>query len=307
MHSELKLLLHYLCFGAITTSIAASYFYIKMLKPGKILSGVPRLQNTRTSNQAFIKICLFNLIILSCIVIIRTNINPVLGTILVHATLITEAILLFEDRLSQKLATYFILIGILSFAEYNATFSLIISVRLLTGRELLILQINYLDHTLDMVIMNFFNILFCFFFVYFGVIVLQQLKNNVPTRNTALLFIPGFFVSLGQGLVLYQEESPWLPVRMAIYILFDTVCILLFFLNLHNIAIQERKHEFLAKQSVLIKQQLDYSNEIENKYRTIRKQNHDIANQLQSLTWMIDSRNYQDACAYLDELISSLD
>ena len=303
MHAEWKLLLHYLFMGVFCTDISISYFYSNLLKPGKFLSKCQDKQTVPSPRQAFIRLWKYSLIPLSCIMIFRVYISPIIGTLLLHAFLILEAILFFEDKLAQKISVYVIYIGLLTLTETTTTFAMFFTVHALTGRNILYSQVNFLDHTLDMVIMNLFYILFCCLFIYFGTIILLRFGQNIRFRNVALLFAPGFFVALGEGLLLNQENSPNIFAHIILYVLFDAFCVLLFFLNLRSIARRERKHEMIVKQSALVRQQLDYSNEIEEKYRVIRKQNHDIANQLQSLTWMIKSRHYQEASAYLDELI----
>ena len=306
MHAEWKLFFHFLFFGAICTNTAVSYLFSNLLKPGKLLT---RNLNTQSSSAIWricIRVWLFYLIPTIGVVVFRVKINPSVGTVLMHIILILGVIILFKDSLFQKLSFYFILIGILSVTEFAAFFAMTVSVHMITGREVLLAQVNYMNHTLDMIIMNLFYILFCFLFIRYSTIVLLKFKSRIHFGHVTLLFTPGFFVSLGSGLILYQENSPQFLIRISAFILLDVFCVLLVFLNLRSIARRERKHELMVKQSTLVRQQLDYSNEIEEKYRVIRKQNHDIANQLQSLTWMLGSRHYQEASSYLDELIDCM-
>lgn len=302
----LSLLGHGLITGPVLMNIAASYFFCRLLIPGRFLSWNPRTRTDHSFWQIFRRLWLLYLIPLTGIVLFRIYVSAAIGTYLIHLTLLLGTFLLFEDRISKKLTVYFVLLGLLTMTEVISSFAAIVCILICTGRELSFVYFNSLNQPFEIVVVNIFYTIVCFPLVHYGAVLLRSFQERLRFRNIIPLFIPTTCITLGPAFVLYQENSPLISFRFAALILVDIICMLIFFLNLRSIATREREHEMLLKQAALVRQQLEYSNDIEEKYRKIRKQNHDIANQLQSLTWMIGNKHFQEANEYLDELIKMI-
>ena len=55
-----------------------------------------------------------------------------------------------------------------------------------------------------------------------------------------------------------------------------------------------------------LQKQLEYTTEMEQEYRSVRKWNHDMENHLFSLNYLIRAKKYHEADAYLETILSEL-
>jgi hypothetical protein len=69
---------------------------------------------------------------------------------------------------------------------------------------------------------------------------------------------------------------------------------------------QRKKHELLVQQMSFLQKQLEYTTEMEQEYRSVRKWNHDMENHLFSLNYLIRAKKYHEADAYLETILSEL-
>ena len=74
----------------------------------------------------------------------------------------------------------------------------------------------------------------------------------------------------------------------------------------HNISLREKRHELLVQQMSFLQKQLEYTTEMEQEYRSVRKWNHDMENHLFSLNYLIRAKKYHEADAYLETILSEL-
>ena len=58
--------------------------------------------------------------------------------------------------------------------------------------------------------------------------------------------------------------------------------------------------------SVITRKQMEFSQEMEKEYRSVRKWNHDMENHLFSLNYLINTKKYDEAEKYLESLLSDL-
>ena len=73
-----------------------------------------------------------------------------------------------------------------------------------------------------------------------------------------------------------------------------------------NIYAREKEHELLVQQMDFTKKQMEFSQEMEKEYRSVRKWNHDMENHLFSLNYLINTKKYDEAEKYLESLLSDL-
>ena len=80
----------------------------------------------------------------------------------------------------------------------------------------------------------------------------------------------------------------WLIV---LYWFLNLLCCLIIARAFHNISVREKKHELLVQQMSFLQKQLEYTTEMEQEYRSVRKWNHDMENHLFSLNYLIRAKN----------------
>ena len=95
----------------------------------------------------------------------------------------------------------------------------------------------------------------------------------------------------------------WLIV---LYWFLNLLCCLIIARAFHNISVREKKHELLVQQMSFLQKQLEYTTEMEQEYRSVRKWNHDMENHLFSLNYLIRAKKYHEADAYLETILSEL-
>ena len=113
-----------------------------------------------------------------------------------------------------------------------------------------------------------------------------------------------------------QFISPPEEVREFLLHLLKWLIVLYWFLNLlccliiarafHNISVREKRHELLIQQMSFLQKQLEYTKDMEQEYRSVRKWNHDMENHLFSLNYLIRAKKYHEADAYLKTILSEL-
>ena len=95
----------------------------------------------------------------------------------------------------------------------------------------------------------------------------------------------------------------WLIV---LYWFLNLLCCLIIARAFHNISVREKRHELLIQQMSFLQKQLEYTKDMEQEYRSVRKWNHDMENHLFSLNYLIRAKKYHEADAYLETILSEL-
>lgn len=75
-----------------------------------------------------------------------------------------------------------------------------------------------------------------------------------------------------------------------------------FLRGIRNIHVQEKNRILREKQIELLKEQLDFFNDMETEYQNLRKWNHDIENHLLSMNYLMQNEKYEEADRYLHNI-----
>lgn len=229
---------------------------------------------------------------------------PSMGSWLIQLTVLLLTILYFSDPLKKKISTFLILICILAVSEnIAATFTLPIYT-LIHHEESFRYNLLYTSgEMLFLIIIDFFVALL---FVKKLVPLIRNYSHSIHLTTIAELLFPVQASSLFVGMLLYRENSPWLKWLIILYWFLNLLCCLIIARAFHNISVREKKHELLVQQMSFLQKQLEYTTEMEQEYRSVRKWNHDMENHLFSLNYLIRAKKYHEADVYLETLLSEL-
>ena len=149
---------------------------------------------------------------------------------------------------------------------------------------------------------------------------LKKYSHSIHLTTLAELVFPAQVSSLITGLILYKENSPWYGWLIFLYWLIEFLCYFIVLRAFRNIYAREKEHELLGRAllesmlvlekqvvvSVVSRKQMEFSQEMEKEYRSVRKWNHDMENHLFSLNYLINTKKYDEAEKYLESLLSDL-
>ena len=76
----------------------------------------------------------------------------------------------------------------------------------------------------------------------------------------------------------------------------------IFLRGMRNIRIQEKNRVLREKQIELLKEQLEFFNDMETEYQNLRKWNQDIENHLLSMNYLMKNGRYEEADKYLHNI-----
>ena len=134
----------------------------------------------------------------------------------------------------------------------------------------------------------------------------EKVLSQHPSDHPAELVFPAQVSSLITGLILYKENSPWYGWLIFLYWLIEFLCYFIVLRAFRNIYAREKEHELLVQQMDFTRKQMEFSQEMEKEYRSVRKWNHDMENHLFSLNYLINTKKYDEAEKYLESLLSDL-
>ena len=128
------------------------------------------------------------------------------------------------------------------------------------------------------------------------------------------LLSPHTFILTGMPLLILVNSAivwkvpfvkPGSLFFMSIMIFLNILCYPLLLVAMKELNKEIRRRYFLEKQHDLIKEQFLHSQQLEKEYRELRKWNHDIANHLISVSYLIEHEKYDKAVSYLDSVLES--
>ena len=163
-----------------------------------------------------------------------------------------------------------------------------------------------LSTTWEILLMTTLTFLIALLIISKVVPLLKKYSHSIHLTTLAELVFPAQVSSLITGLILYKENSPWYGWLIFLYWLIEFLCYFIVLRAFRNIYAREKEHELLVQQMDFTRKQMEFSQEMEKEYRSVRKWNHDMENHLFSLNYLINTKKYDEAEKYLDSLLSDL-
>ena len=219
--------------------------------------------------------------------------------------LVLWVILLFTDTLKRKLSAFLIYISIMMISE-SISGSLILSLYALLHGEAAYNIYYTLSTTWEILLMTTLTFLIALLIISKVVPLLKKYSHSIHLTTLAELVFPAQVSSLITGLILYKENSPWYGWLIFLYWLIEFLCYFIVLRAFRNIYAREKEHELLVQQMDFTRKQMEFSQEMEKEYRSVRKWNHDMENHLFSLNYLINTKKYDEAEKYLESLLSDL-
>lgn len=227
------------------------------------------------------------------------------GTWVLQLALVLWVILLFTDTLKRKLSAFLIYISIMMISE-SISGSLILSLYALLHGEAAYNIYYTLSTTWEILLMTTLTFLIALLIISKVVPLLKKYSHSIHLTTLAELVFPAQVSSLITGLILYKENSPWYGWLIFLYWLIEFLCYFIVLRAFRNIYAREKEHELLVQQMDFTRKQMEFSQEMEKEYRSVRKWNHDMENHLFSLNYLINTKKYDEAEKYLESLLSDL-
>ena len=229
---------------------------------------------------------------------------PSMGSWLIQLTLLLLTVFYFSDPLKKKISTFLILICILAVSENIAVMFTLPIYTLIHHEESFRYNLLYTSgEMLFLIIIDFFVALL---FIKKLVPLIRNYSHSIQLTTIAELLFPIQASSLFMGILLYRENSPWLKWLIILYWFLNLLCCLIIARAFHNISVREKRHELLIQQMSFLQKQLEYTKDMEQEYRSVRKWNHDMENHLFSLNYLIRTQKYLEADVYLETILSEL-
>lgn len=134
---------------------------------------------------------------------------------------------------------------------------------------------------------------------------LREGFRYIRTRTFAMLGLPIIISMFVYNLLLLQMNSAHFALYQGFSCIICLICYLPLTIGFRDMHRQELKRHTQESQKVLIKRQLDYSQQMEGEYNALRKWNHDIDNHFLSLSYLLESENYEECKSYLETLLDT--
>lgn len=229
---------------------------------------------------------------------------PSMGSWLVQLTFLLLTVFYFSDPLKKKFSAFLILICILAVSENIAIMFTLPLYTLIHHEKLFRYNLLYTSgETLFLVTIDFFVALL---FIKKLAPLIRNYSHSIHLTTIAELLFPVQASSLLMGILLYRENSPWLKWLIVLYWFLNFLCYLIIARAFHNISVREKKHELMIQKMNFLQKQLEYTKDMEQEYRSVRKWNHDMENHLFSLNYLIRAKKYHEADVYLETILSEL-
>ena len=289
----LKYLLCSLLPASFSISCCAALFFPGILTPsGKFLS------------RSRVRIFLCFMISTAFAIVVKYFYQS-FGTWVLQLALVLWVILLFTDTLKRKLSAFLIYISIMMISE-SISGSLILSLYALLHGEAAYNIYYTLSTTWEILLMTTLTFLIALLIISKVVPLLKKYSHSIHLTTLAELVFPAQVSSLITRLILYKENSPWYGWLIFLYWLIEFLCYFIVLRAFRNIYAREKEHELLVQQMDFTRKQMEFSQEMEKEYRSVRKWNHDMENHLFSLNYLINTKKYDEAEKYLESLLSDL-
>ena len=293
MPQFLKFILYIVLSGSFTISFVCTRFYTGILTPSRSF-----FSKDRTS--FFLS---FMLPITAATM--SKYWFPSMGSWLIQLTVLLLTVFYFSDPLKKKISSFLILACIMAVSENIALMFLLLVRPLMHRGEPFRYNLPYYTSG-EFVFLMIVDLCVALLFVKKLIPLLQNYSQSIHLTTIAELLFPVQASSLLMGILLYQENSPWLKWLIVLYWFLEFLCCLIIVRAFHNISVREKRHELLLQKLNFIQKQREYTKEMEHEYRSVRKWNHDMENHLFSLNYLIREKKYHEADSYLETIFSEL-
>ena len=233
----------------------------------------------------------------------RTWINTSLFSAVGQLLIFLGCFLFFKDRLRRRLAAFFVLIEILVTGETVASYLLITANALFLNRTLTFSGMVTVETVTQMFMMVVLYMLSNLLIVPGAVKLLKKYHHILPLGTIALLLLPVQVYSLEQGILLHHEQLDILPFLIVLYFALGFLAFIPVFFGFRSVDRQAHTSAAAEHRLQILQKQLDHSRAIEERYRSIRKWNHDFENHLFALEWLMEHQKFADAEKYLDDML----
>lgn len=128
---------------------------------------------------------------------------------------------------------------------------------------------------------------------------LFQLKMPWILKLSLSMALIIIFANFAGGMETRAKLLEYLPLCLLV----SGFCLWLQISSLSELEKQEKKNKQLKLQRVRLEQRKIYFQKVEKQYQEIRKWNHDIANHLLALSWLMEQDEPEKAVQYIDSLL----
>ena len=233
--------------------------------------------------------------------IIKTQ-SATLGTNLIQIYAFLSCIIFFENKFLQKLSC-FVIYDLTTIVVETISGNLFLMIRnILSADSMTFTSILQVTEMSDIILMSLLNALIGIIFFLKETPLMKQCFSLLNARVFFELILTLLTPILAQGLIIYQTENPHFPVLAGIYWFFCFLCYPIFTLGLRSIQRQERESLRKRNQLLLAKEQLTFSQNMEQEYISLRKWNHDNENHLMAISYLMEQKKTTDVIEYLKSL-----
>lgn len=223
--------------------------------------------------------------------------HPTAGTLLLHCFHLLIILFIFKESTLKKLLCYILLIAVSTMIE-----TLVVSVYLFARQFFSFgsvpITVTQLTDVSDILLISVLYTIVGIFLIRKFVHVMKVSFAYLNIRIYFQLLYPIFIPIVVQNLIIYQASEAYFPVLAVLYWLICLTSYVLFLKGSQNIRIQQEKGVLQKKRLEFVKDQLEFSKELEQECLELRKWNHDIENHLLSLSYLMDMKQYQTAQDY---------
>ena len=122
-------------------------------------------------------------------------------------------------------------------------------------------------------------------------------------KPLAQIFFPFYWIFIIFSMIIgYQLKF---DSRLAVLFILSVSVIPIFLMGIKNLRFQERKRILRERQIELLKEQLDFFEDLTIEYQNLRKWNHDIENHLLSMNYLIKAGKYEETEKYLHNIMTT--
>ena len=139
---------------------------------------------------------------------------------------------------------------------------------------------------------------------------LKQLRERAKNKMFQLRMPWVLKLTLSMGLIIFfanfageMESREMLLTYLPLCLLISGFCLWLQITSLRDLEKHEKNRKKMELQRVQLEQRKVYFQKIEDQYQEIRKWNHDIANHLSALSWLMEQGESEKAEQYIDSLL----
>lgn len=272
-------------FGALLYSVWAFYFSRQILEE--------RFSPQKT----------YLLILLTHVVLIiggRRIFPNGIPIILVHLSNIISIAAFHYGSIKKKILTYFLYSNTVMLMEMLVMCLYISVQRIFFHSAKGLISMSSVTSPVDMVIL-------CTVMLTAGTFMLKLIADLTGTFSRyysitplAQIFFPFYWFCIILSLLCnYQLKVNFYSV---LFLTLSIPVIPIFLRGMRNIRIQEKNRVLREKQIELLKEQLEFFNDMETEYQNLRKWNHDIENHLLSMNYLMKNGRYEEADKYLHNI-----